>query len=130
MADSPSQTSLEYTLIDSWSSEVEETLDLAFSNRSMIGFDCEGIDLSRGGAISLVQIANEDHSYLLDVLGCNRGDEKVLWLKKILEGVIVKVVHDCRMDSDALYHQLGITLNHVHDTSSWHEAMTKQCRLL
>lgn len=31
-----------------------------------------------------------------------------------------KIIHDCRMDSDALWHLLHIRLQNVHDTSCWH----------
>ena len=37
--------------------------------------------------------------------------------KEVLEdGGVCKIVHDCKADSDALFHILGINLNNVHDT--------------
>ena len=47
----------------------------------------------------------------------------MVWLRKLLEDeATVKVIHDCRMDSDALFHLLQIDLKNVHDTSCWHNA--------
>ena len=47
--------------------------------------------------------------------------ERVAILKRLLESpATVKVIHDCRMDSDALYHRHGIRLRNIHDTSCFH----------
>jgi exonuclease 3'-5' domain-containing protein 1 len=57
---------------------------------------------------------------LLDLLGKGSNDPLVAWLRGPLEDpAVVKVIHDCRMDSDALFHLLGIKLANVHDTSCW-----------
>ncbi len=43
------------------------------------------------------------------------------FLREILESdSVLKIIHDCRMDSDALHHLLDIKLANVHDTSAWH----------
>ena len=42
---------------------------------------------------------------------------------------VEKIVHDCRMDSDALFHKLGITLTHVHDTQSWYMQKNRYLRV-
>ena len=53
-----------------------------------------------------------------------RNDFTVSWLRIILQSeAILKVIHDCKMDSDALFHLLKIELTNVHDTSCWHKAI-------
>jgi Ribonuclease D len=42
-------------------------------------------------------------------------------LKDLLEDEkVIKVIHDCRLDSDALFHHYGIHLNNVYDTACFH----------
>jgi exonuclease 3'-5' domain-containing protein 1 len=58
--------------------------------------------------------------FVFDVLDKTPDHPVINWLRGPLEdGRIKKIIHDCRMDSDALYHRLGITLTNVHDTSCW-----------
>lgn len=87
--------------------------------------DCEGVDLSREGKICLVQVATlEGKVFLFDVLDKRRDDPLVCILRTILEDEqVTKIIHDCRMDSDALWHLLGIRLENVHDTSMWHSSI-------
>ena len=87
---------------------------------TLLALDCEGWRLGRMGTLSLIQVGTESgDAFLFDVLDCPRNSEVVQWLKAILESTAVtKIVHDCRMDSDALYHLLGITLAEVHDTQA------------
>mmetsp|Transcript_270 Transcript_270/g.608 ORF Transcript_270/g.608 Transcript_270/m.608 type:complete len:225 (+) Transcript_270:303-977(+) len=62
--------------------------------------------------------------FVIDVLRKSRNDPLVVFLKGLFEDEsVVKIVHDCRMDSDALWHHLGIKLANVHDTSCWHTAI-------
>eukprot|EP00667_Euglena_gracilis_P014963 EG_transcript_15540 len=91
------------------------------SNERVVVLDCEGIDLSRFGTIAMVQVGLLDGRCLLfDVLHAVPSSPVVGFLRRLLEhrGVL-KVIHDCRMDSDALYHLLAIRLRHVHDTQFW-----------
>jgi len=90
-----------------------------------IVLDVEGVDLSREGSISIVQIATREHCFILDVLGKGVDDPLVVWLREVLEDdSVTKIIHDCRMDSDALHHNLSIRLSKVHDTSCWHFVIT------
>jgi len=81
-----------------------------------IGVDCEGVRLGRFGRICLVQIAAPDgRLLLLDALRPGLMEA----LAPVLESEsIVKVLHDCREDSSALYHQHGIELRCVFDTQA------------
>uniref|UniRef100_A0A0G4I363 3'-5' exonuclease domain-containing protein n=1 Tax=Chromera velia CCMP2878 TaxID=1169474 RepID=A0A0G4I363_9ALVE len=95
---------------------------------TVVALDCEGLHLGRLGTLSLVQLSVETPMgivcFLFDVLKRSPHDPIVLFLKNVLEDeTITKVIHDCRQDSDALFHLLGIKLKKVHDTECWHEAL-------
>jgi exonuclease 3'-5' domain-containing protein 1 len=85
--------------------------------------DLEGVDLSRHGTISILQIyvSPKDHTYLIDVYSLR--EETFLTtgiggqtLKAILESsAIPKVFFDVRNDSDALYAHFGVKLAGVQD---------------
>jgi ribonuclease D len=102
------------TLISDWSFETCRKLKSAFSNENSVVLDAEGVDLSREGAISIVQLATREHRFIFDVLDKNADDSLVAWLRGILEDeTVTKIIHDCRMDSDALLHHLQIRLSKV-----------------
>lgn len=90
-----------------------------------VAFDCEGVNLSRIGTLELVSVCFPNMEvYLIDFGGtvCSRVSACV---KHLFEsGDVVKIVHDCRMDCDALYHLHGIALANVHDTSCFHHVIT------
>jgi ribonuclease D len=106
--------------------DLSEDLVKAFEGASIVALDIEGVDLSRDGQISLVQLAASPEScFLLDLLKKTKDDPLVNWLRIILESNdILKVIHDCRIDADALRHILGIELRNIHDTSCWHFKLT------
>eukprot|EP00978_Attheya_sp_CCMP212_P013179 scaffold33078_cov48-Attheya_sp.AAC.1 len=89
---------------------------------SVVAFDCEGVKLSRAGSVELVSLhfPNIDCIFLIDTgkSGNTKFRKKRIdALKKLFEcKTIEKVIHDCRMDSDALYHHFGIELFNIHDT--------------
>ncbi|KMT17955.1 hypothetical protein BVRB_2g033030 [Beta vulgaris subsp. vulgaris] len=81
----------------------------------VIGFDCEGVDLCRYGALCIMQLAFPDAIYLVDAI--EGGDMLIEACKPALESrYITKVIHDCKRDSEALYFQFGIKLHNVMDT--------------
>lgn len=80
-----------------------------------VGFDCEGVDLCRNGALCIMQIAFPDAIYLVDAI--EGGESLIQACKPALESsYITKVIHDCKRDSEALYFQFGIKLQNVVDT--------------
>jgi len=82
---------------------------------SIVGVDCEGEKLSRTGRLCLIQIAAGDDVFLVDVVavGCAAITR---YLKQFFESKsILKIMHDCRKDSDALLHQCNIQLQNVFD---------------
>ncbi|KAL9973391.1 hypothetical protein ACROYT_G019847 [Oculina patagonica] len=101
--------------IDTFGESFEEAVKFIKRQR-VIGVCCEGVDLGRLGKLCWLVIGCSKVIYLFDVLtlGAPCFDEG---LQDILEsGDILKVFHDCRQGSDALYHQYQIRLINVFDT--------------
>lgn len=89
----------------------------AISRCSELAVDCEGVRLSRKGALTLIQVATQQQVYLFDVavLGA-RVFDGASPLRRVLEDKhVVKLMFDCRRDSDALFHQFGVRLAGVID---------------
>mmetsp|Transcript_18248 Transcript_18248/g.33069 ORF Transcript_18248/g.33069 Transcript_18248/m.33069 type:complete len:278 (-) Transcript_18248:160-993(-) len=108
-------------------------VDRAISNKSgtttPVAFDCEGVNLSRLGSIELCSIVFDrlmDKVFLVDIgIGGTRRNERIAAVKRLFEcDTVEKIIHDCRMDCDALFHLCGISVNNVHDTSCFHSAIT------
>ncbi|CAE7643003.1 Exd1, partial [Symbiodinium microadriaticum] len=90
----------------------------------LFAMDCEGVDLGRSGTICLVQLSTPSACYLFDVLGQDSTSDLMVFLRIILQDrKKTKVIHDCKMDADALFHLCGIQLVGVHDTQSWDVAL-------
>jgi len=102
------------TLVDSLCSSDDKNAKVAF--------DCEGVNLSRLGTVEIVSICfSASQVYLVD-FGKHRCPKIVEAVKKLFEcSTLTKIIHDCRMDCDALYHNHGIMVNNVHDTSAFHD---------
>jgi len=82
----------------------------------VVAVDCEGVNLGREGRLCLVQIATSNKPYLFDIV---EGGKDLFHhgLRKLLEDpLIMKVMHDCRLDSDALFHEHQVKLQAVYDT--------------
>eukprot|EP00698_Gefionella_okellyi_P017579 TRINITY_DN5164_c0_g1_i1.p1 TRINITY_DN5164_c0_g1~~TRINITY_DN5164_c0_g1_i1.p1 ORF type:complete len:321 (-),score=75.51 TRINITY_DN5164_c0_g1_i1:644-1555(-) len=96
----------------------------------VIGLDCEGRRLSRDGQLSLLQIFSPAHNnvYLIDVLAPEIGLELLrAYLGELLSSErVLKVMHDCRQDSDALFHLAKLKLNNVFDLQMGYNAVLKQ----
>ena len=73
-------------------------------------------------------LGEDSQCFLFDVLDKSKQDPMICFLRGILESdTVLKIIHDCRMDSDALHHLLDIKLANVHDTSCWHGQLTGSC---
>lgn len=94
----------------------------------IIGLDFEGIHLGKYGKVCIMQVYTEtknhdvknkvtENYYLFDLLKVSvlKSVKEILENKKTL-----KIIHDCREDSSALYNQLGIKLENVYDISRAH----------
>ena len=94
-----------------------ERCHLALSGETLLGVDCEGVNFGRRGEISIIQIGTPTEIFLLDVQDKPRPSPVVALAKEFLEdSTVCKVIHDCKTDSEALWHLLGIELKNVHDT--------------
>ena len=83
----------------------------------LISLDCEGVDLSRTGQICIIQLSTRNLCFLFDVHNKNTNSQIIIFLKEVLEDYgCKKIIHDCKMDADALFHILNIKLVGVHDT--------------
>ena len=106
------------------SSETLSRCRLALLGHPLLALDCEGVDLGRRGEISLIQIATREECFIIDVQGTSDLQRTFTWntdvvavVKPVLEDKkVCKIMHDCKADSDALYHLFGIKLQNVHDT--------------
>ncbi len=123
MADAVPQQ--ETFLVSNFEDENKQKATKALEGKTQVALDLEGVDLGRHGTTCILQLATEDTCFLFDVLGKEKTDPMIVFLKEILESdTVVKIIHDCRMDSDALWHHYGIALKNVHDTSAWHHSIT------
>ena len=105
---------------------VKDTVSTGSSgNIEHVAIDCEGVNLSRIGSLELISIcfSLSKDVFLLDV-GGKPDSTMVKALKDLLESSkVTKIIHDCKMDADALFHILGIKLQNIHDTSCFHHAI-------
>jgi hypothetical protein len=85
---------------------------------SQIAVDLEGI-LDANGNLSLISVEGGGKIYVFDILVC--PDILGAGLADILRDMsIVKIFHDCRADSEALFGQQNLTLHNVFDTQIAH----------
>lgn len=102
-----------------------EFLEPSPERKLVIGFDCEGVDLCRDGALCIMQLAFPDAIYLVDAI--EGGDMLIEACKPALESdYITKVIHDCKRDSEALFFQFGIKLHNVMDTQIAYSLIEEQ----
>ena len=82
-----------------------------------LAFDCEGVDLGRGGKLTLIQLmAKDDKIFIFDVLALGESVFQNTGLREILESKeIRKVMFDCRCDSDSLWEEYKVKLTNVLD---------------
>ncbi|KAJ6994778.1 hypothetical protein NC653_017547 [Populus alba x Populus x berolinensis] len=102
-----------------------EFLNPSAAKELIIGFDCEGVNLCRHGALCIMQLAFPDAIYLVDAI--EGGESLIKACKPALESsYITKVIHDCKRDSEALYFQFGIKLHNVVDTQIAYSLIEEQ----
>ena len=82
---------------------------------TLLAVDCEGVSLSRKGALTVITVATEEKAYIFDVLKLGQN-VFTAELGEILEDKTrEKLMFDCRQDSDALWHQFNVKLTGVLD---------------
>lgn len=92
----------------------------------VVALDCEGVNLGRAGTLCIVQAAvRHGATVIFDIMGRSRDHAVVQFLRSLIEDEAkIKVLHDCKADSEALHLEFGIKLNNCHDTQAWHMAMS------
>lgn len=108
-------------------------LALAPCSYRLLAIDCEGVNLGRKGSLCLIQIATAKHIFIFDITA---SGSKMFenGLKTILENssnsvdsspaspsrARTMIWHDCRQDSDALFHLFNVRLGRVFDAQTAH----------
>ena len=111
-----------------------EDLDRALRacvSSDILAVDLEGVSMSRVGPVTLLQVAARDRVFLFDAQALGTAElferavrpessedvpENARTLRCVLEDPrITKLMFDCRVDSDALFHQHGVALRGVFD---------------
>jgi len=102
--------------------EVHSTLaSEAGETAKRVAFDCEGVALCRLGSVEIVSVCFPTLNVYLVDFGGTVCPEIMKSVTDLFESSsVTKVIHDCRMDCDALYHLHGIRVKNVHDTSCFH----------
>jgi hypothetical protein len=96
------------------------------SRHKVISSDLEWSGSKRECILSVVQVATPDNVYLFDIY-LGGGAIFQAGLKDIMESkTILKVFHDCRWDSDVLYHQYKVRLDNVFDTQLGYAVFCRQ----
>lgn len=107
----------------------------ALARHRIVAFDSEGSNLSRKGDLTVASFLGLDNVgecndsasvYLFDVkkLGKSAFSDIAPSLKPLLEDPSIrKITFDCRQDSDALYHQFGVTLRGVRELQVLEQAV-------
>ena len=118
MSVAPSPVSIVVDLADSVNGErFISAVDHAITQKGRVAFDCEGVDLSRLGTVEIVSVCFPSKEvYLVDF---SNPDAEI-----IESDTVTKIIHDAKMDADALFHVHGIRVNNIHDTLCFHEAIT------
>ncbi|CAE8610911.1 unnamed protein product, partial [Polarella glacialis] len=90
-----------------------------------VALDCEGVRLGRFGRVCLIQIASSTSGRLFLCDALRPGVVEAL--APLLESPdVAKVMHDCREDSAALFHQHGVELRAVFDTQAAHSVLERR----
>jgi hypothetical protein len=100
----------------------------ALKGKTVLAVDAEGVKLSRMGKMTVFSVAVSDQLvFLVDTIhpDVSLREAAMNVLKSILEDESVeKIIHDCRQDSDALYHVHSIAFRNVFDTQVYYLAIS------
>lgn len=112
----------ETTLVSSY--EELASFVRAIDGKTSLSFDLEGVRLSRTGTATLAAVGVNGglrvHVFLFDLIShaAEYYSQQMSVLKSILEdAAIIKIIHDCRQDSDSLNEFFEIRLRGVFDSS-------------
>merc|ERR1719308_751887 len=109
---------------------VRESLQIVediIKNGQPVGFDGEGVNLGPKAQLTLVQISTVGGQVIIFDVQTTPAIMTQGCLKKLLESEqIIKVVHDCRNDSAALFFQCDVQVRNVFDTQAAHAVLQLQ----
>ncbi|XP_078262229.1 piRNA biogenesis protein EXD1 [Rhinoraja longicauda] len=106
---------LEYIVIDQFHEKFGPAI-FHIKQQNVIGVAVKGINVCRFGKLCWIQISTKNRIYCFDIFLLGAATFRN-GLKMILEDSnILKVIHDCRLLSDCLYHQYRVDLTNVFDT--------------
>ena len=112
-----SKSIYDYRLVDDETGlkEAISQLRAKLERNTLLAVDCEGVSLSRKGALTIVTVATEEKAYVFDVLKLGKAVFSG-GLGEILEDKSHEMLmFDCREDADALWHQFNVKLSGVLD---------------
>jgi len=94
----------------------------------VFALDCEAVGMHRSGRLCLIQISTPDRSvYLFDLVPGHGGSFFDMGLRELFQSEkIVKIIHDCRGDSNMIYHAFQTKLENVFDTQVAFAVMSRQ----
>jgi len=115
------------TLIEEFGEEYDNALE-SIKKQRVVGVSAEGNNIGRTGTVYLVAVGCIKATYIFNVH--QLGEDCIsVGLKSFLEnGNILKVIHDCRLLSDFLFHKYGINIVNVFDTQVADVIIYKQTR--
>lgn len=106
---------LEYIIIDQFHEKFGPAI-FHIKQQNVIGVALKGINVCRFGKLCWIQISTKYRIYCFDIFLLGAATFRN-GLKMILEDSnILKVIHNCRLVSDCLYHQYQVDLTNVFDT--------------
>ncbi|XP_032882478.1 piRNA biogenesis protein EXD1 isoform X1 [Amblyraja radiata] len=106
---------LEYIIIDQFHEKFGPAI-FHIKQQNVIGVALKGINICRFGKLCWIQISTKYRIYCFDIFLLGAATFRN-GLKMILEDSnILKVIHNCRLVSDCLYHQYQVDLTNVFDT--------------
>ena len=110
---------------------VNKIINSCEEERSVLVVDCEGVNLSAEGELTLIQVAFHSEGKVQCVIfdvklicGEYEKQEKFEALRSLLESNVEKVIHDVHMDAAALKHQFNCDIRNVLDTQLVFELFT------
>ena len=107
----------DYRLVDDEASLKEALSELKgdLERNTRLAVDCEGVNLSRKGALTIITVATEEKAYIFDVLTLGKAVFTGGFGEILEDKSREKLMFDCRQDSDALWHQFNVKLTGVLD---------------
>ncbi|OPJ82945.1 exonuclease 3'-5' domain-containing protein 1 isoform B [Patagioenas fasciata monilis] len=115
LSEKKKEETVEYIVVDCFQQKFGPAV-LQLQQQCVVSVAGEGVNLSRYGKLSWLEVATKSCIFLFDIFllgpqAFKNGLQMVLEDKNIL-----KVMHDCRWISDCLFHQYSVLLFNVFDT--------------